>query len=59
MADGKGFSDPILKDIAPRAGKSVAQIVLRWLIQQEGLVALSTQSARRAPRKTSRSSISN
>lgn len=41
MADGKVFSDPVLKDIAAGHGKSVAQIVLRWLVQQEGVIALS------------------
>ncbi|MDS7597903.1 aldo/keto reductase [Agrobacterium tumefaciens] len=41
MADGKVFADPVLKDIAARHGKSVAQVVLRWLVQQEGVIALS------------------
>ncbi|CUX30737.1 MULTISPECIES: aldo/keto reductase [Agrobacterium tumefaciens complex] len=41
MADGKVFADPVLKDIAAGRGKSVAQVVLRWLVQQEGVVALS------------------
>ncbi|SDN04854.1 aldo/keto reductase [Ensifer sp. YR511] len=41
MADGKVFSDPLLNDIGAKHGKSVAQVVLRWLIQQEGVVALS------------------
>lgn len=41
MADGKVFEDAVLKDIAARHGKSVAQIVLRWVVQQEGVVALS------------------
>ncbi len=41
MADGKVFSEPVLKDIAAGHGKSVAQIVLRWLVQQEGVIALS------------------
>ena len=40
MADGKVLSDPVLKEIANRHGKSVAQIVLRWIAQQ-GLVVLS------------------
>jgi diketogulonate reductase-like aldo/keto reductase len=35
------FSDPILQTIAKRQGKSVSQIVLRWLVQQKGVVALS------------------
>ncbi|QIB33489.1 aldo/keto reductase [Ancylobacter pratisalsi] len=41
MADGKVFADPVLKEIAAAKGRSVAQVVLRWVIQQEGLVALS------------------
>jgi diketogulonate reductase-like aldo/keto reductase len=41
MADGKVFADPVLKDIAAGRGKSVAQVVLRWLVQQQGVVALS------------------
>ena len=40
MADGKVLSHPVLKEIANRHGKSVAQIVLRWIAQQ-GLVVLS------------------
>jgi diketogulonate reductase-like aldo/keto reductase len=41
MADGKVFADPVLKEIAARHGKSIAQIVLRWLVQQDGVIALS------------------
>lgn len=41
MADGRVFTDPILQDIAARHHKSVAQVVLRWLVQQPGIVALS------------------
>lgn len=41
MADGQVFADPVLREIGARHGKSVAQVVLRWLIQQEGVVALS------------------
>ncbi|HSI41903.1 MAG TPA: aldo/keto reductase [Xanthobacteraceae bacterium] len=49
MADGKVFADARLQEIAARHGRSVAQIVLRWLIQQPGIVALSkTVSAARA-----------
>jgi hypothetical protein len=36
MAVGRVFADPVLHCIAGRRGKSVAQIVLRWLIQQYG-----------------------
>ncbi|SFT71234.1 aldo/keto reductase [Mesorhizobium sp. YR577] len=41
MADGKVFADALLKDIAAKHGKSVAQVVLRWLVQQDGVIALS------------------
>ncbi|CAH1659578.1 methylglyoxal reductase DkgB [Hyphomicrobiales bacterium] len=41
MADGKVFSDPVLTEIARETGKSIAQVVLRWLIQKDGVVALS------------------
>lgn len=41
MADGKVFGDAALKDVAARYGKTVAQIVLRWLVQQDQVVALS------------------
>lgn len=40
MADGKVLNDPVLKTIAGRHGKSVAQVVLRWIVQQ-GLIVLS------------------
>jgi 2,5-diketo-D-gluconate reductase B len=41
MAVGRVFDEPLLMAIAARYGKSMSQIVLRWLIQQEGVVALS------------------
>jgi diketogulonate reductase-like aldo/keto reductase len=41
MADGKVIGDPVLKDIGARYGKTEAQVVLRWLIQQDGVIALS------------------
>ena len=41
MADGQVFADPLLREIGTRHGKTVAQVVLRWLVQQEGVVALS------------------
>jgi 2,5-diketo-D-gluconate reductase B len=43
MAVGRVFSDPTLQDIAASHGKSVSQIVLRWLVQQD-IVALSRTS---------------
>lgn len=41
MAVGRVFSDSTLKEISVRNGKTIAQIVLRWIVQQEGTVALS------------------
>jgi diketogulonate reductase-like aldo/keto reductase len=49
MADGKVIGDPVLQRIGARHGKSEAQVVLRWLIQQDGVIALSkTVSEERA-----------
>lgn len=49
MADGKVIGDPAIKEIAAAHGKSEAQVVLRWLVQQDGVVALSkTVSEERA-----------
>jgi diketogulonate reductase-like aldo/keto reductase len=42
MAFGQVFSEPILQRIAKEYGKSVSQIVLRWLVQQKSVVALSS-----------------
>lgn len=41
MADGKVFADKALQEIAARHGRSVAQVVLRWVVQQPGMVVLS------------------
>lgn len=41
MADGKVLGDSAILDIARKYGKSAAQVVLRWLVQQEGVIALS------------------
>jgi len=50
MAVGRVFETPLLKDIAAQHGRSVAQIVLRWLIQQPNVLALSrTEKAERLP----------
>jgi 2,5-diketo-D-gluconate reductase B len=35
LARGRLFGDPVLDDIAETRGRSVAQIALRWLIQQD------------------------
>ena len=41
MADGKVPQDAVLKDIGSKYGKSAAQVVLRWAVQQDGVIALS------------------
>lgn len=41
MADGKVIGDPVIKAIADRYGRTEVQVVLRWLVQQPGVVALS------------------
>lgn len=41
MADGKVPNDPALKEIGAAHGKSAAQIVLRWLVQQTDVVTLT------------------
>lgn len=41
MADGRVLHEPVLQEIAATHGKTVAQVVLRWLVQQDGVVALS------------------
>jgi diketogulonate reductase-like aldo/keto reductase len=41
MAIGRVLSDPTLHAIAQRHNRSIAQVVLRWLVQQDGVVALS------------------
>jgi diketogulonate reductase-like aldo/keto reductase len=41
MADGKVPSDAVLKDIGAKYGKTAAQVVLRWAVQQDGVIALS------------------
>ena len=44
MAVGRVFDEPKLKEIAARNGRTVSQVVLRWVIQQEGTIALSRTS---------------
>ncbi len=44
MAVGRVFGDPALQEIAARNGRTVSQVVLRWLVQQGGTVTLSRTS---------------
>jgi 2,5-diketo-D-gluconate reductase B len=49
MAVGRVLGEPLLSDLATRHRRSIAQIVLRWVVQQDGLIALSrTTNERRA-----------
>jgi diketogulonate reductase-like aldo/keto reductase len=41
MADGAVPKDETLKDIGARHGKTAAQVVLRWAVQQKDVIALS------------------
>jgi 2,5-diketo-D-gluconate reductase B len=41
MAVGRVLKEPVLIEIARNHQRSVAQIVLRWVIQQPGMIALS------------------
>lgn len=40
LARGAVLNDPVLQEIAARRQLSVAQVVLRWLVQQERVVAI-------------------
>ena len=40
LAQGKVLDDPIIEAIGVRQDKSVAQVVLRWLLQQEKVAAI-------------------
>ncbi len=44
LARGRVFGDPVIERIAARHRKSPAQVALRWLVQQEGVVAIPRSS---------------
>jgi diketogulonate reductase-like aldo/keto reductase len=44
LARGRIFADPVIADIARRKSRKVAQIALRWLLQQEAVVAIPRSS---------------
>jgi diketogulonate reductase-like aldo/keto reductase len=44
LARGRLFKDPVLTDIANRKGKTIAQIALRWLMQQGNIAAIPRSS---------------
>lgn len=40
LARGRLFNDPVLADIAKRKGRTIAQVALRWLMQQGNIAAI-------------------
>jgi diketogulonate reductase-like aldo/keto reductase len=44
LGRGRLINDPVIGEIARARGKSVAQIALRWLIQQDGVVPIPRSS---------------
>jgi diketogulonate reductase-like aldo/keto reductase len=40
IAQGEVLNDPVVRDIAYRVDRKPAQVVLRWLVQQDGVVAI-------------------
>lgn len=44
LARGRLFNDPVLNEIARSRGKTVAQIVLRWIVQQGGICPIPRSS---------------
>lgn len=44
LARGRVFGDPVIERIAARHRKSPAQVALRWLVQQQGVVAIPRSS---------------
>ena len=44
LGRGRLFSDPVLSDLAKRKGKTIAQIALRWLIQQGQIAPIPRSS---------------
>ncbi len=44
LARGKVFGDAVLAEVAAERGRTVSQIVLRWLVQQEGVAAIPSST---------------
>jgi diketogulonate reductase-like aldo/keto reductase len=44
LARGRVFDEPVLAEIAAAKGRTLSQIVLRWLIQQDPVVAIPNSS---------------
>lgn len=47
FARGQVLNNPVLGEIAAEAGRSVAQVALRWLVQQDGVAAIPGGSPQR------------
>jgi 2,5-diketo-D-gluconate reductase B len=45
LARGKVVDDPVLSEIGRAHGKSATQVALRWLVQQEGVIAIPRSSS--------------
>jgi 2,5-diketo-D-gluconate reductase B len=45
LARGRLLGDPVIGDIAHRKGKTAAQVALRWLVQQDSVVAIPRSSS--------------
>jgi diketogulonate reductase-like aldo/keto reductase len=45
LARGRVFADPVLKRIGERHGRGAGQVALRWLVQQQGVVAIPRSSS--------------
>ncbi|MCU4753691.1 aldo/keto reductase [Halobacteria archaeon AArc-curdl1] len=46
LVKGKVLEDDTLEEIGDRYGKSPAQVALRWLVQQDGVIAIPKASSR-------------
>ena len=44
LARGRLFNDPVLRDIADKKGRTIAQVALRWLMQQGNIAAIPRSS---------------
>jgi diketogulonate reductase-like aldo/keto reductase len=44
LGRGRLFGDPVLADIAQKKGRTLAQVALRWLVQQGGIVPIPRSS---------------
>ncbi|MEM5516899.1 aldo/keto reductase [Henriciella sp. AS95] len=45
LAQGKVFDSPVIQEIGDKYGKSPAQVAMRWLTQQPGVIAIPRSSS--------------